>query len=103
VAKQFLKGISEGVIAFKSNKERSLKTLSQWARIPDRETLQDHYSAYYQSLSTPPKTEAQGVQSILDFLAKSQTKAKGSRAQDFIDETVLSELQAEGFFEKLGS
>jgi len=103
VAKQFLKGISEGVIAFKTNKERSLKTLSQWARIPDRETLQDHYLAYYQALSTPPKTEAQGVQSILDFLAKSQTKAKGSRAQDFIDETVLSELQAEGFFEKLGS
>lgn len=103
IVKQFLRGMSEGVIAFKNNKEQSLKTLSQWARIPDRETLQDHYLAYYQTLSTPPKTELQGVQSILDFLIKSQPKAKGARAQDFIDESVLSELQAEGFFEKLGS
>jgi ABC-type nitrate/sulfonate/bicarbonate transport system substrate-binding protein len=103
MVKQFLRGMSEGVIAFKNNKERSLKTLSQWARIPDRETLEDYYLAYYQTLSTPPKTEGQGVQSILDFLAKSQPKAKGARAQDFIDENALSELQAEGFFEKLGS
>jgi NitT/TauT family transport system substrate-binding protein len=102
MVKQFLRGLSEGVIAFKNNKEQSFKTLSQWARIPDRETLQDHYLAYHQSLSTPPKTEVQGVQSILDFLAKNQPKAKGSKAQDFIDESVLSELQAEGFFQKLG-
>jgi NitT/TauT family transport system substrate-binding protein len=103
VLKQFLRGISEGVVAFKTNKERSLKTLSQWARIPDRETLQDHYLAYYQSLSAPPKTEVKGVQNILDFLAKTQPKAKSSQAQDFIDESVLSELQAEGFFQKIGS
>lgn len=103
MVKQFLMGISEGVVAFKTNKERSLRSLSQWARISDRETLEDHYLAYYQSLSTLPKTELQGVQGILDFLAKSQARAKTVRAQDFIEESALAELQTEGFFQKIGS
>jgi len=55
------------------------------------------------NISTPQKSEVQGVQCILDYLAKSQPKAKAARAQDFIDESELAELQAEVFFDKLGA
>jgi NitT/TauT family transport system substrate-binding protein len=103
IVKQFLMGISEGAGVFRTNKERTLRTISQWARLDDKDALEDNYQAYYQSFSVPPKTELQGIQLILDFLAKSQAKAKAAKAQDFVDERALQELQAEGFFARLGT
>jgi ABC-type nitrate/sulfonate/bicarbonate transport system substrate-binding protein len=101
LVKQFLMGISEGAGVFRTNKERTLRSISQWARLDDKEALEDNYQAYYQSFSVPPKTDLQGIQLILDFLAKSQPKAKTAKAQDFVDERALQELQAEGYFTNL--
>lgn len=102
MVKQFLMGMSEGTVAFRTNKERTLRTLSRWARLDDKEVLEDNYQAYAQAFSLPPKTELQGVQLILDFLAKTQPKARTAKPQDFVDERALQELTAEGYFASLG-
>jgi NitT/TauT family transport system substrate-binding protein len=103
LVKQFLMGISEGVGVFRANKDQTLRTISKWARLNDKDALEDNYQAYHQSFSVPPKTDLQGIQLILDFLAKSQAKAKTVKAQGFVDERALQELQAEGYFANAGT
>ena len=101
--REFLMGISEGVAVFRNHKDQTLRTIAKWARLNDQQALEDNYVAYQQAFSVPPKTDLQGIQLILDFLAKSQPKAKAAKPQEFVDERALQELQAEGYFAKVGA
>ena len=98
IAKQFLKGISEAVYIFKSDRERSLKALAKWMRTTDREVLDDTYQSHAANMSFPPFTDLSGVQAVLDFLERTRPETAKRNPQDFVDERVLKELEAEGFF-----
>ena len=103
IVARFLKATSEAGRIFQTEKERSLKVLAKWTRLSDREALEDMYQIYSQTISLPPKTDLAGVQMILEFLGKSRLEAKQARAQDFVDEGVLLDLEKAGFFRSLKS
>jgi|SRR5713226_166069 len=98
VSKQFLKGISEGVYIFKTDRERSLQALAKWMRTGDREVLENTYQSHAANVSFPPVTDLSGVQAVLDFLGRSRPEAVKRNPEDFVEERVLKELEAEGFF-----
>ncbi len=98
IVARFLKATSEAGRIYQTEKERSLKVVAKWTRLSDREALEDIYQSYFQTISLPPKTDLAGVQMILDFLGKSRPEAKQARAQDFVDEGVLLDLEKAGFF-----
>jgi len=99
--KQFLKGISEGVYIFRTDRERSLKSLAKWLRSNDQELLDLTYRTHAKKMSFPPYTDLTGVQAVLDFLSRSRPEAKNRKAQEFVDEGILKELEREGFFSAL--
>jgi hypothetical protein len=44
-----------------------------------------------------------GIKDTLEFYAERNPEVKGRRAEEFVDQTVLDELEKEGFFKRLGS
>ncbi len=97
----FLQGIGEAIHIFKSDPAAGQKSLSKWMRTQDNATLDSAYKSYAPRISFPPYTELAGVQVAVDDLANSRADAKGKKAQEFVNEEVLRELDKQGFFKSL--
>ena len=101
LVKAFLQGIGEAIHIFKSDPVAGQKSLSKWMRTQDKATLDSAYKSYAPRISFPPYTELAGVQVAVDDLATSRADAKGKKAQEFVNEEVLRELDKQGFFKSL--
>jgi len=99
---RFMRSYVEGIYLFKTNKELSLNTLKKVARLTDVSIMDGVYDDYSQRLvpAVPYPTTA-GIQTIIDHLAKSRPEAKGLKPGDFIDASILKEIEDSGFVKKL--
>ena len=70
-------------------------------RTQDKALLDSAYRSYAPRISFPPYTNVAGVQVVIDDLANSRADAKGRKAQEFINEEILRELDKQGFFRAL--
>ena len=101
LVKGFLQGIGEAIHIFKSDPGLGQKSLAKWMRTQDKAILESAYRSYAPRISFPPFTELAGVQVAVDDLANSRADAKGRKAQEFVNEEVLRELDKQGFFKSL--
>lgn len=101
LVKGFLQGIGEAIHVFKSDPTLGQKSLAKWMRTQDKVILESAYRSYAPRISFPPYTELAGVQVAIDDLANSRADAKGRKAQEFVNEEVLRELDKQGFFKSL--
>jgi len=101
IVKGFLEGVAEASYVFKTDPAQGQKSLAKWMRTQDRATLETAYKSYAPRISLPPYTEMSGVQIVVDDLAASRADAKGRKAQEFVNEDVLRELDKQGFFKLL--
>jgi ABC-type nitrate/sulfonate/bicarbonate transport system substrate-binding protein len=101
VVRGFLQGLGEAIYVFKSDPALGQKSLSKWMRTQDKTLLENAYKSYAPRISYPPYSELSGVQVVVDDLAASRADAKGKKAQEFINEDVLRELDKQGFFKSL--
>jgi NitT/TauT family transport system substrate-binding protein len=101
VVKGFLQGVSEASHIFKTDPVAGQRSLSKWMRTGDRATLESAYKSYAPRISFPPYTALAGVQLVLDDLTNSRADAKGRKAQEFVNEEILRELDKEGFLKSL--
>ena len=99
--KSFLQGIGEATYIFKNDPVVGAKSLAKWMRTQDKTTIESAYKSYAPRMSFPPYTELSGVQVAVDDLANTRADAKGRKAQEFVDEEILRELDKEGFFKSL--
>jgi len=99
---RFLRSYLEGIYVFKTNRELSLKTLQKVARLSDLSVMQSIYDEYSQRLTpaVPYPTPA-GIQTIIDQIAKTRPQAKGLNPNDFIDPSILKEIEDSGFVKRL--
>ena len=93
---RMVRAYSEGVAAMNQQKERALKAIAKYARIPDAKGIEDHYRDSVTYLDRIPRAEPEAVQTILEFMGK-----KGVPLDNFMDNTIIDRLSREGFFEKL--
>jgi NitT/TauT family transport system substrate-binding protein len=101
IVKAFLQGISEASYVFKTDPNLGKKSLSKWMRTQDHDLLEAAYRSYAPRISFPPYTALSGVQVVVDDLATTRPDAKGRRAQEFVNEEILRELEKSGFFKSL--
>ncbi len=101
--KRFLKAYSEAVHVIKTDRERTLKVFARRMRLDDPEILNDTYSYFAPRFSFPPRVNMQGIKDTLDFYAETNPEVKNRTPQEFVDHTLLDELEREGFFKALGS
>jgi hypothetical protein len=99
---RFLRSYLEGIYVFKTNRELSLKTLQKVARLSDLSIMQTIYDDYSQRLTPAlPYPTPAGIQTIIDQLAKTRPQAKGLNPNDFIDASIMKEIEDSGFVKRL--
>lgn len=99
---RFMQSYLEGIYLFKTNKELALNTLKKYARLADLSVMQSVYDEYAQKLiRSVPYPSEEGIQTIINHLAKSRPQAKGLNPNDFIDSTILKEIEESGFVRRL--
>jgi len=94
--KQFLEAIIEGIYTFKSKPEMARAILREDNSNADVDAL---YARLSKSFRDFPSPETRGIQSVIDSLPT--PKARGAKAEDFMDTTLMEEIRKSGFLEKL--
>jgi ABC-type nitrate/sulfonate/bicarbonate transport system substrate-binding protein len=102
VAIRFMKAYLEGIYVFKTNKDLALNVLKKFTRLDDLSLVQESYDEMSQRLiRRVPYPDREGIQTIIDQLAKSRPQMKSLNPSDFIDPTILKEIEDSGFVKKL--
>jgi sulfonate transport system substrate-binding protein len=102
VVVRFMRAYVEAIYLFKTKKDLALGTLKKYARMSDISLMNSTYDDYSQRLiPAVPYPIAPGIQTIIDHLAKTRPEAKGLKPQDFIDASILREIEDSGFVKKL--
>jgi len=100
--KAALKGYVEAVHYIHAHKEGTNRILAQYLRNPDPEVLDASYRAFVKMVPKKPYPTLKGIQLLLDELAAEMPQAKSARPEQFVDLSLLQELEKEGFFAEMG-
>ena len=99
---RFMKAYLEGIYVFKTNKELSLNILKKFTRQDDLSLVQTAYDEMSTRLiRRVPYPNREGIQTIIDQLAKTRPEMKNLNPNDFIDPSILKEIEDSGFIKKL--
>jgi len=107
LASRFMKGYIEGIAYFKRNQRESLDILRKHLRIQSEQERDSRYlELSYNLLTTSyfkdiPLPSIPAIQTVLDFVAVDEPKAKDADPKSFADESLVRELEASGFIKTL--
>jgi ABC-type nitrate/sulfonate/bicarbonate transport system substrate-binding protein len=98
-ARNFLKALIEGVHYYMANKEFSLKVLSKYMKVSDREVLEENFREYDFPLKPYPAKEyfALPIQEV----GRKDPRVLKEPPERFADSTLMKELEESGFIDKL--
>lgn len=103
VVKRFVKAYAEAVHVIKTDRERTVNVFAKRMRLDDRQILNETYNYFAPRFSFPPRVDLQGIKDTLDFYAATSPEMKGRKPEEFVDHSLLDELEKEGFFKGMGS
>jgi NitT/TauT family transport system substrate-binding protein len=100
--KRMLMAYAEAIHILKTDAERSTAIMKKYMRITDDAIAKRSYDYYSKLFSQPPLTEEKGIGVVLKFLATQPgfANAKNAKAEGFFDNSVVLELQHEGYFSR---
>jgi NitT/TauT family transport system substrate-binding protein len=77
----------------KTDKAFTVKVLSKYMSTTDPIVLEYSYNVGLPLFRTPPYPTLEGVQAVLDYLAEKDPKAKQFQPKDFVDVSLLQEIE----------
>ena len=98
---KLVKSHVEAIAYFKNNKEFSLKVLSKYLKINDRETLEASYETYRQDFISVPYPIMKGLEATYDYVAATRPEIRNRKPEEFMDPSFIAELDKSGFIKKL--
>jgi NitT/TauT family transport system substrate-binding protein len=101
--KRFVRAYVEAIHRIKTDRESTMKIFANRMRVDDPETVRTTYEYFAPRFSFPPRVNVEGVRDTLSFYAEQNADFKNRKPEEFIDHSLLDELEKEGFFKKLGS
>ena len=95
----FTKAMIEGVHYYKANKEFSMKVIGKYMKVEDREVIEENFREYDFPLKPYPAKEyfALPIQEV----GKKDPKVLKEDPDRFADQSLVKELDASGFIDKL--
>jgi NitT/TauT family transport system substrate-binding protein len=91
----------EGIAYLKSHKDFSLKVLSKYLRITDRELLEGSYENYKDFFIPVPYPIMRGLEATYDYVATTKPEIRDHKPEEFMDPSFIAELDKSGFIKKL--
>lgn len=98
--KRFLKAYSEAVYQFNNDKKLGIATYAKWLKEENTKVNEETYNVYRDLLAFPPRAVRGeglrvGIQMIAQRLGRGTTDIN---LEQFLDESLLDELEKEGFY-----
>jgi hypothetical protein len=94
--RRFLEALTEGIFVYKTKPEIAKAVLRQSL---DEADVGPVYERLVKSMNPYPLPEAKGIQTALDALLT--PKARGARAEGFMDTSLMEEIKKSGFIDRL--
>src|SRR2546426_6220387 len=100
--KRFLMAYSEAVDLLFRDKELGIKVIGKWTRTQDRETLESSYEYATNFIERRPRLPHKAIENLITSTAETDPRAKGRKAEEFMDLSIYNDLEKSGFFKSLG-
>jgi len=100
--KRFARAYAEAIHVIKTDRERTMKIFAKRMGVDDPATVKSTYEYFAPRFSFPPRVSLSGVRDTLRFYAEQNADFKNRTPEEFVDHSLLDELEKEGFFKKLG-
>ena len=102
VVRRFMKGFVEGIHFLKTRKDESKAIIGKYLRTSDPEVLEEGYEQYAVKLvPKKPYPNPKGVAMILREIAESEPSAREARPEQFVDPSIVKELDESGYIDSL--
>ena len=99
--KRFLQALSESIYQVSTQREKLLLAITRHLKV-DRKVAEETYDLYHNVFSLPPRVGRQGLRGVADIVLQQMGRAKEEvNLSRLIDESLIDELEKEGFFNKL--
>jgi NitT/TauT family transport system substrate-binding protein len=103
-ARAFMMAYCEAIWLGKANKNAALSSFRKHMREQDPRRLDTLYKNYVvDALPLKPYPMEEAIQADVENLTATVPELRGKRAADFVDKTILTDLEREGFFAQLAS
>lgn len=101
VIKRFLQALSESIYQVGSQREKILPIITKHLKV-DRKMAEETYNLYHNVFSFPPRVGRKGIRGVMDIVLQQMGRPKDEvNLNRLIDESLIDELEREGFFNKL--
>jgi NitT/TauT family transport system substrate-binding protein len=102
LSRDFLRAYVEGIHYAKTHRRETIEVLAKYLRTDDKEVLDDTYESIVQTLvPEKPYPTMKGVQIILREFGAKDPVARSARPEQFVDVSILKELDSSGFIDRL--
>ncbi len=102
LARDFMRAYIEGIHYAKTHRRESMEVLAKYLRTDDKDLLDDTYESVLMTLvPEKPYPTLKGVQIILRELGAKDPAARSARPEQFVDTTIVKELENSGFIDRL--
>ncbi len=96
-----LRSYVEAIYFIGKNKDESKRIAAKYMRTNDQEVLDATYDWFAKSVAKRPYPTLKGIQYLLDELAPKVAQAKTAKPEQFVDVSLLQQLEKEGFFTEM--
>ena len=99
--KKYLQALTEGTYLVNTDRELSAGILRKRLGLKDSKVIEDNLNIYTGSFSLPPRVGRAGLSAVLEQMQQQSGGAKADfEIKRYLDESVIDELEREGFFKK---
>ncbi len=98
---QFMRVMAEAAKIQHTDKEFVYQVLGKYLRLTDRKILDLSYNSEIKILEPRLEIRPEGIQAILEEVARVHPRAKNVKVDDLVDRRYLDELEKSGLFDKL--
>ncbi|HEX9145985.1 MAG TPA: ABC transporter substrate-binding protein [Candidatus Binatia bacterium] len=103
IVKRFMKAHADGVYQLKHDKKKGLEVLQKRLMQKEPYVLQGTYDYYAPKFEFPPRVSREGAAAAAKFMTDRISGGKSSiDVNKLIDESIVDELEKEGFFKTFG-
>ena len=99
--KEALQAYVEAINYIHHNKEGTYRIMAKYLRNSDPEVLDAAYRAFVKIVPRKPYPTIKGIQFLLDQFSDRLNQAKSVKPEQFVDLSLLQELEKEGFFAEM--
>ncbi len=102
LVRDFMRAYIEGIQYAKTHRKETLEVLAKYLRVDDKDVLDETYETIIGTLvPEKPYPTLKGIQTILRELGVKDPAARSARPEQFVDLSIMKELDSSGFIDRL--